>query len=129
MDYAALAKQYGGTSAPPIDYAALAAQFGAVDPLAARVAKIPGGATQAPAATKPERSAIDVLGGVLETPLALTSGADAANGHADCPRQRAGCACYAASERCGNADGATGGSARHQRLDSTQPANARHGCG
>ena len=75
MDYAALAKQYGGTSAPPIDYAALAAQFGAVDPLAARVAKIPGGATQAPAATKPERSAIDVLGGVLETPLALTSGA------------------------------------------------------
>ncbi|CAB4160836.1 hypothetical protein UFOVP764_18 [uncultured Caudovirales phage] len=74
MDYAALAKQYGGTSTPPIDYAALASQFGAVDPLAARVAKIPGGATQAPAA-KPERSAIDVLGGVLETPLALTSGA------------------------------------------------------
>jgi hypothetical protein len=74
MDYAALAKQYGGTSTPQIDYAGLAAQFGAVEPLAARVAKIPGGAMQAPAA-KPERSALDVIGGVLETPLALASGA------------------------------------------------------
>jgi hypothetical protein len=74
MDYAALAKQYGGTSTPQIDYAGLAAQFGAVEPLAARVAKIPGGAMQAPAA-KPERSAMDVIGGVLETPLALASGA------------------------------------------------------
>jgi hypothetical protein len=35
---------------------------------------IPGATTQAPAA-KPERSAMDVIGGVLETPLALASGA------------------------------------------------------
>ena len=35
---------------------------------------IPGATTQAPAATKPDRPAIDVLGGVLETPLALASG-------------------------------------------------------
>jgi hypothetical protein len=35
---------------------------------------IPGATTQAPAA-KPERSALDVIGGVLETPLALASGA------------------------------------------------------
>jgi hypothetical protein len=35
---------------------------------------IPGATTQAPA-VKPERSALDVIGGVLETPLALASGA------------------------------------------------------
>jgi hypothetical protein len=73
MDYAALAKQYGGTSTPQIDYAALAAQFGAVEPLAARVAKIPGGVTQAPAAVQQDRSVMDMAGGVLETPLALGS--------------------------------------------------------
>ena len=36
---------------------------------------IPGATTKAPAATKPDRSAMDVIGGVLETPLALASGA------------------------------------------------------
>lgn len=35
---------------------------------------IPGATTKAPAATKPDRSAMDVIGGILETPLALTSG-------------------------------------------------------
>jgi hypothetical protein len=35
---------------------------------------IPGARTAAPAATKPDRSALDVIGGVLETPLALASG-------------------------------------------------------
>lgn len=42
-------------------------------PLADRVAQIPGGVTSAPAAAKQGRSAMDVLGGVLETPLALGS--------------------------------------------------------
>jgi hypothetical protein len=42
-------------------------------PLADRVAQIPGGATPAPAAVKQDRSVMDVLGGVLETPLALGS--------------------------------------------------------
>jgi len=36
--------------------------------------QIPGGATPAPAAVKQDRSVMDVVGGVLETPLAVASG-------------------------------------------------------
>jgi hypothetical protein len=45
-----------------------------VMPTFASVDQIPGARTAAPAATKPDRSALDVIGGVLETPLALASG-------------------------------------------------------
>jgi len=41
MDYAALAKQYNGTSTPPADYAALAAQFGGQQSKQAPAAPMP----------------------------------------------------------------------------------------
>jgi hypothetical protein len=62
----------GATEQDAIAFAA--SIYKPVAPLADRVAQIPGGATSAPAAAKQGRSAIDVLGGVLETPLAVASG-------------------------------------------------------
>ena len=87
MDYAALAKQYGGTTAAPaVDYAALAKQFGGAtatnappstgNPL---VDQIPGSSVQAPAATAPVRTKNFTLGqkimGAIETVPALVTSA------------------------------------------------------
>jgi hypothetical protein len=61
----------GATEQDAIAFAA--SIYKPVAPLADRVAQIPGGATPAPTAKTSNRSVMDVVGGVLETPLALGS--------------------------------------------------------
>lgn len=86
MDYAALAKQYGGvTTAPPaIDYAALAKQYGGVT--ATPSSGIPtgrGGVSQIPTelganlapTVAPPLSTADKIRGVIETPFAVGAAA------------------------------------------------------
>ena len=85
MDYAALAKQYGGsTAAPAVDYIALAKQFGGST--AAPSSGIPagrGGVSQIPTepganlapTVAPPLSTADKIRGVIETPFAVGAAA------------------------------------------------------
>ncbi len=91
MDYAALAKQYGGsTAAPAVDYAALAKQFGGATATPSesgiptprrtgtRVDQIPGSSVAAPASTaapeRPESGFFGKLMAPVETAVTLGTG-------------------------------------------------------
>lgn len=82
MDYEALAKQFGGTSAPPTtDYAALAKQFGGVSEAAAPAAKQYASAVPQPGVrnptdqplpeTKSDPGLLDRVVGTLEAPYSV----------------------------------------------------------
>ena len=77
MDLEALAKQYGGqVAAPPPDLAALAAQYGgsAVTGGKQYGSAVPSANPTYPDAIPDNRSFRDIVGGIVETPLALGTG-------------------------------------------------------